>query len=73
VQIFDRLAQSFQIVMSNSQEVDTFCNDGPDGRQECDVYIHRSVAPLSYELLLITFNNAPGFDSSVASYGFDLR
>ncbi|TNV85114.1 hypothetical protein FGO68_gene2057 [Halteria grandinella] len=73
VQIFDREAKTFQIVMSTSQEVDTFCNDGPDGKHECDVYIHRSVAPLSYELLLVTYNNAPGFDSRVSSYGFDLR
>lgn len=59
--------------MSTSQQVDTFCNDGPDGKLECDVYIHTSVAPLSYELLLITYNKAPGFDSKVGSYGFDLR
>jgi hypothetical protein len=50
VQLFDRQTRSFQIIVSGSQEVDTFCmDDGPtDKQKECEVYLYRKVPPMNY-------------------------
>lgn len=73
VQVMDQVTKTFQIVLSAQQDIDTFCSDNPSGVFECEIFIYRSIPPLSYETFLITFNNAPAFDTKTQGSGFDIR
>lgn len=71
--MFDEPTKNFQIVVSSSQEVDTFCTDGPDNFQECEIYLQRKVAPLSHQMLIVTFNALPAFETKIFAFGFDIK
>ena len=73
IQLFNKPTMNFQTLITSSQEVDTFCTDGPDKTPECEVYIHRQVPPLSDILLLVTYSSQPVFETKIYSFGFDVR
>ena len=48
---------------------EAFCFNGSEGQQECELYVHHPIAPLSYEIIKVQFTNAStGKDLSVKSY-----
>ncbi len=70
IEVFNTEAKDFNIVLNKNADFDTLCSEDPDGFNECEVIVNRPIAPLGYELIKVTFNNADNFETKEASFGF---